>query len=53
MTGPNYAGKEIAQMVGFHKEGYILAALTPLGIPAVGGGSPARKPLAEVLTVVD
>ena len=53
MTGPNYAGKEIAQMVGFHKEGYILAALTPLGIPAGGGGSPARKPLGEILTVVD
>lgn len=53
MTGPNYAGREIAQMVGFQKEGYVMAALTPLGIPAGGGGSPARKPLAEVLTVVD
>lgn len=53
MTGPTYAGPEISQLVGFNKKGYILAALTPLGIPAGGGTSPTRKPLAEVLTVID
>ena len=53
MTGPTYAGAEISQLVGFEKEGYVLAALTPLGIPAGGGSSPARKAVAEVLTIVD
>ena len=53
MTGPNYAGAEIAQLVGFQKEGYSMVALTPLGIPAGGGASPARKPMEEVLTIVD
>ena len=53
MTGPTYAGREISELIGFHKEGYCLAAITPLGIPAGGGASPARKPLAEVLTVID
>ena len=53
MTGPTYAGPEISQLVGFEKEGYVLAALTPLGIPASGGTSPARKPASEVLTIID
>jgi len=53
MTGPTYAGREISELIGFHKEGYYLAAITPLGVPAGGGASPARKPLAEVLTVID
>ena len=53
MTGPTYAGPEIAELVGFNKAGYSLAALTPLGVPAADGASPPRKPLAEVLTIVD
>ena len=53
MTGPTYAGEEISELIGFKKEGYVLAALTPLGIPAGGGTSPARKPVEEVLTVID
>lgn len=53
MTGPTYAGPEIAKLVGFAKEGYALAALTPLGVPAADGASPPRKPLAEVLTIID
>ncbi len=53
MTGPTYAGAEISQLVGFKKEGYVLAALTPLGIPAGGGASPPRKPIEEILTIID
>ena len=53
MTGPTYAGPEIAELVGFRKTGYHLAALTPLGVPAGDGASPPRKPLAEVLTIID
>lgn len=53
MTGPTYAGPEIAKLVGFNKDGFSLAALTPLGMPAADGASPPRKPLAEVLTIID
>ena len=53
MTGPTYAGREISKLVGFHREGYVLSALTPLGVPAGSGTSPARKPIGEVMTVID
>lgn len=53
MTGPTYAGKEISRLLGFAKEGFFLAAMSPLGIPAGGGASPARKPVEEVLTLID
>jgi len=53
MTGPTYAGPEISKLVGFSRQDYDLVALTPLGVPAGEGASPARKPLSEVMTVVD
>lgn len=53
MTGPTYAGPEISELVGFFQKDYVLVALTPLGVPASGGASPARKPLSEVMTLVD
>ncbi|BBB90040.1 MAG TPA: nitroreductase family protein [Methylomusa anaerophila] len=54
MTGPSYAAAEISQYIGFKKEGYYLAAMTPLGIPASGEiANPARKPLEEVLTIIE
>ncbi|WBW98314.1 nitroreductase family protein [Oceanirhabdus sp. W0125-5] len=53
MTSPNYAAKEISEYVNFNKEGYYLAALTPLGVPATEGKSPERKPLEEVITVIE
>lgn len=53
MTGPTYASREITAIVGFHKEGFSLAAVSPLGIPAGTGGSPPRRPVAEALTVID
>jgi nitroreductase len=53
MTGPTYAGAEISQLVGFSKEGFLLAALTPLGVPAGSGASPARKPVEEAMTIID
>lgn len=53
MTGPTYAAEAITDFIGFQKEGYYLAALTPLGIPLSDkGSSPARKPLTEVLTMI-
>ncbi|HWR40797.1 MAG TPA: nitroreductase family protein [Patescibacteria group bacterium] len=53
MTGPTYAAKEISDYIGFAREGYFLAAMTPLGIPAGAPPSaPARKPLEDVLTII-
>lgn len=55
MTGPTYAAEEISEYVGFTKQGYYLAAITPLGIPATSGAqlaAPPRKSVEEVLTVI-
>ena len=54
MTGPNFAAKEIQEAVGFEKEGYYLAAMTPLGVPEEKElWSPERKPLDEVLDIIE
>ena len=54
MTGPNFAAKEIQEAVGFQKEGYYLAAMTPLGVPEEKElWSPKRKPLEEVLDIIE
>ena len=54
MTGPNFAAEEIREVVGFHKEGYYLAAMTPLGVPEEKElWSPERKPLEEVLDIME
>ena len=54
MTGLNVAGKELGKVVGFNKEGYYLAAVTPLGVPVESElTSPPRKPLEEVMTIVE
>jgi nitroreductase len=54
MTGPTYAAEEITASLGATiKPGYYLAAMTPLGVPAVAGGTRTpRKPLEEVLTII-
>lgn len=54
MTSPNIAGKELSELIGFKKEGYYLAAVTPLGVPIESElTSPPRKPLEEVMTIID
>lgn len=54
MTGPNYACKELEEYIGFTKEGYYLAAMTPLGVPEETEiKSPPRKPLEEVITIIE
>lgn len=53
MTGFGYARKEIEAFIGLDKPGYDLIALTPLGFPQ---GEPfilPRKPLDEVLTIIE
>ncbi|SHJ85213.1 nitroreductase family protein [Propionispora hippei] len=54
MTGPTYAAEEIGALIGPVKDSYFLAAMTPLGIPlTAGGSSPQRKPLEEVVTIIE
>ena len=54
MTGPTYAAEEITAYLGFNKPGYHLVAMTPLGVPVPGKyTNPPRKPLAEVVTIVE
>ncbi|AOY78378.1 nitroreductase family protein [Clostridium formicaceticum] len=54
MTGPNYAAREIETALGFEKEGYYLAAMTPLGLPEKEElNSPPRKDLQEVITIIE
>jgi nitroreductase len=52
MTGPMYASDEISDCIGFHKEGFQLVTMTPLGVPAIDGATPPRKPLSEVVTFI-
>jgi len=53
MTGPTFAAEEISTYIGFKKEGYYLAAMTPLGMPASDKlSSPPRKSMEEVLTFI-
>ncbi|MBS3994834.1 MAG: nitroreductase family protein [Alkaliphilus sp.] len=54
MVGPSYAFQEIEDFLGFKKEGYFLTSLIPIGIPeSIDLKSPKRKPLEEVMTVID
>lgn len=52
MTSPNYAAKEIDEYLGFKKEGYYLAAVTPIGVPDGEGSAPKRKELKEFITII-
>ncbi|MDF2674651.1 MAG: nitroreductase family protein [Clostridiales bacterium] len=54
MTGPNYAALEISEYIGFEKEGYYLAAMTPLGVPeSMEFKRPPRKPIDEIMTIIE
>lgn len=54
MTGCNYASKQIEEIVGFEKEGYYLACMTPIGVPeSATHKSPPRNPIEDVMTVIE
>ncbi|MBS4537618.1 nitroreductase family protein [Clostridium sp. D2Q-11] len=54
MTGPLYAKEEITEYIGFEKDGYFLAAMTPIGVPVDEDiKSPPRKPVEDVLTIIE
>jgi len=56
MTSANYAAEEIAAYIkketGFEKEGYFIAALMSMGIPAGDQKSPSRKDPEDIYTFV-
>ena len=54
MTGAMVAAEEIMDAVGVRKDGYYLAAMTPLGVPAAAlPAKKSRKPLDEMVTYID
>jgi nitroreductase len=54
MTSPNFAGKAIKEAINLDiLKDYKFVALTPLGIPAEEITSPKRKPLNEVMTIIE
>lgn len=53
MTGPTYAAEEISRYIGFTKDGYHLAAMTPLGVPVNDKiTATPRKPIEEIMTIL-
>lgn len=53
MTSGNYAAEEVTNVVNFKKEGFSLAAIVPIGVPSLPIKSPGRKPVEEVVTIVE
>lgn len=53
MTSGNYAAKEITNVIKFKKEGFSLAAIVPIGVPSLPIKSPRRKPVEEVLSIIE
>ncbi len=53
MTSQNYSVKELAECIGFDKEGYFLISMIPIGIPEGEIKSPPRKPVEEVMTIIE
>lgn len=54
ITGPDYAAKEINEVIGFEKEDYSLIAMTPIGVPlSTDFKRPPRKPLEEIMTIIE
>jgi nitroreductase len=55
-TSANYADEGIEALLreaGFEKPGYFMVALVSVGIPAENPKSPPKKPLSEILTVLE
>jgi nitroreductase len=56
ITSANYADEGITATLreaGFDKPGYFVAALVSVGVPEETPASPPKKPLSEILTIVE
>jgi nitroreductase len=54
MTSPNFAGRAIKETINLDAlKNYNFVALTPLGVPMGESTSPKRKPLNEIMTILD
>ncbi|MCT4599053.1 MAG: nitroreductase family protein [Vallitalea sp.] len=53
ITSGNYASKEISNVIDFKKEGYSLAAIVPIGVPQPPIKSPGRKPIEDVISIIE
>lgn len=53
MTSPNHSGSDLEKVIGFKKEGYMLVALVPLGVPDGERKSPVKKLVEEIMTIIE
>lgn len=53
MTSPNHSGDKIEKIIGFEKEGYLLSALIPMGVPEGDRKSPPKKDVEEIMTIIE
>lgn len=57
LTSANYASDEVEAVLkehcGFEKEGYFMAAILSVGIPEENQKSPLKKPLEEIITIIE
>ncbi len=53
MTAPIFASQAISDAIGFHKEGFKLALMTPIGVPSEDNHpQPGRKSVEDVVTFI-
>lgn len=53
MTSINHSGADLENLLGFKKDGYMLCALIPIGVPAVETKNPPKKSLDEIMTIIE
>lgn len=53
MTSGNYAAREISEVVQFTNNDFSLAAIVPIGVPNLPIKSPGRKPIEEVISIIE
>lgn len=53
MTSPNHSGDKFEKIIGFEKEGYLLSALVPIGVPEGDKKSPPKKNVEEIMTILE
>ena len=45
--------KKTREGLMFKKEGYSMVALTPIGVPLKENKNPPKKPIEEIMTIIE
>lgn len=53
MTSINHSGADLEELLGFKKDGYMLSALVPIGVPEGEKKNPPKKSLDEIMTIIE